>query len=101
MISSSPASSLSQTAFALCVLSIMLVPFAAAGLAFINTGLGRSRSAAHSMMASLTVIAIAALVYFACGFSWQGFPGLPSHVVTGGAKSWDWIAALPFFLRKF
>jgi Amt family ammonium transporter len=100
MISSSPASSLSQTAFALCVLSIMLVPFAAAGLAFINTGLGRSRSAAHSMMASLTVIAIAALVYFACGFSWQGFPGLPSHVVTGGAKSWDWIAALPFFLRK-
>lgn len=95
-----PASFLQQTAFVLCVISILLVPFAGAGLALINTGLGRSRSAGHSMMASLSVMAIAALVYFVCGFSFQGFPSLPSHLVTAGGKPWDWIAALPFFLRR-
>ena len=78
---------------------IFLVPLAGAGLALINTGLGRSRSAAHSMMASLCVIATAALVYFVFGFSWQGFPGLPAHAITVGGKSWNWIAAQPVFLR--
>jgi len=95
-----PAQPLQETAFALCVIAILLVPFAAAGLALLNTGLGRSRSAGHSMMASLCVVAIAALAYFVCGFAWQGFPGQPSHVITAGGKSWDWIAAQPFFLRR-
>jgi Amt family ammonium transporter len=90
---------LSETAAALCVVFILLVPFAAAGLSLINTGLGRSRSAAHSMMASLCMIAVAALSYFVCGFAWQGFPGRPSHVLTVAGRSWDWIAAEPFFLR--
>jgi len=53
----------SEAAMALCVVLILLVPFAAAGLALINTGLGRSRSAAHSMLASLCVMSIAALLY--------------------------------------
>jgi len=89
-----------EIVFALCVVSILLVPFVGVGLTLINTGLGRSRSAGHSMMASLCVMAIAALVYFVCGFAWQGFPGIPAHVLIAGGKSWDWIAAQPFFLRK-
>ena len=84
----------------LCVLLTLLVPFAAAGLALINTGLGRSRSAAHAMMASLCVIAVAAAVYFAFGFSWQGFAGGPAHVCTIGGKPWNWIASEPLFFRK-
>jgi Amt family ammonium transporter len=95
-----PTLPLPETALALCIVSILLVPFAGAGLALINTGLGRSRSAGHSMMAALCVMAIAALVYFVCGFAWQGFPGLPSHILSAGGKSFDWIAAQPFFLRK-
>ena len=90
---------LSETAAALCVVFILLVPFAAAGLSLINTGLGRSRSAAHAMMASLCMIAVAALAYFVCGFAWQGFPGQPSRVLTVVGRPWDWIAAEPFFLR--
>ena len=39
----------SRIAFALCLSFILLVPLAIAGLALINTGLGRSRSAAHAM----------------------------------------------------
>jgi Amt family ammonium transporter len=57
----------------LCLVFILLVPFTIAGLALINTGLGRSRSAAHAMTASLCVICIAVLVYFAWGFSVQGY----------------------------
>jgi ammonia channel protein AmtB len=90
---------LSETATALCVLLIFLVPLAAAGLSLINAGLGRSRSAAHSMLSSLAILAVAVLVYFFCGFSWQGFAAGPAHVVTVAGKSWNWIAAEPFFFR--
>lgn len=89
----------SETASALCFVLVLLVPFAIVGLALINTGLGRSRSAAHSMMASLMAVAVAALVYFAVGFSWQGFAGGPTHAISLGGKAWNWIAAEPFFMR--
>lgn len=94
-----PAASLSPTTMLVCIFLILLVPFAGAGLALINTGLGRSRSAAHSMMAALCVIAIAAAVYFFCGFAWQGFIGSPAHTFMMGGKPWNWIAAEPFFFR--
>jgi Amt family ammonium transporter len=90
---------LSETGMALCLVLIFLVPLAGAGIALINTGLGRSRSAAHSLLASLCVMATAALVYFVVGFSWQGFPSLPAHAITVGGKSWNWLAFQPFFLR--
>jgi ammonium transporter, Amt family len=95
-----PAPALSDTALALCVVLIFLVPFAAAGLALINTGLGRSRSAAHLMMSSLCVFSVAALVYFICGFGWQGFAGGAAHTLTMGGKGWNWIGSEPFFLRR-
>jgi Amt family ammonium transporter len=94
-----PAPVLSETALALCIFFILLVPLAAAGLALVNTGLGRSRSAAHSMLTSLCVISVAAVVYFVCGFSWEGFTSQPAHVFTLGGRGWDWIAAEKLFLR--
>jgi ammonium transporter, Amt family len=94
-----PAPVLSETAVLLCIFFILLVPLAAAGLALVNAGLGRSRSAAHSMVTSLCVIAVAAIVYFICGFSWQGFTGQPAHVFTMGGRGWSWISAEPLFLR--
>jgi ammonium transporter, Amt family len=60
-----------QLSFALCLAFILLVPFAIAGLALINTGLGRSRSAAHAMTAGLCVVSIAVVVYFLWGFRLQ------------------------------
>jgi Amt family ammonium transporter len=89
----------SEASIAFCFVLILLVPFAGAGLSLINTGLGRSRSAAHAMTVSLAVIATAAMVYFVCGFSWQGFPGRPGHLLTIGHTRWSWIAAEPFFMR--
>lgn len=94
-----PVPSLSQASATLCFLLILLVPFAVAGLALVNSGLGRSRSAAHVMLASLCVFGVAAIVYVAIGFSWQGACGRPAHLVTIGGKAWNWIVAEPFFLR--
>ncbi len=75
-----------------------MAPLAAAGLALINTGLGRSRNAAHAMLSALCAASLAALVYFAVGRCWHGSPGEPSHILTIAGKSWDWLGAVrPFF----
>src|ERR1022692_1081185 len=84
---------------AFCILFILLLPLAVAGLSLINTGLSRSRSAAHSMMATLCVVGVAATAYFVTGFSWQGYPGLASHTVSVFGKDWNWLGAGRFFLR--
>ncbi len=89
----------SEASTALCFVLILLVPFATAGLSLINTGLGRSRSAAHAMTVSLVVIATAVVAYFVCGFSWQGFVGRPGHLLMIGHTGWNWIAAEPLFMR--
>ena len=80
---------------ALCIVFILLVPFAAAGLALINTGLGRSRSAAHAILASLIVVSVAALVYFVVGFSWQGIAGGAAHALPLRGNRWNLLAAQP------
>ena len=95
-----PAPALADSLSVLCVIFIFMVPFACAGLALINAGLGRSRSAAHSMMSSLCVLAVAVVVYFICGFAWQGSSGGPAHILTLGGKGFNWIGAEPFFLRN-
>jgi Amt family ammonium transporter len=84
---------------ALCVVLILIGSGAIGGLALINTGLGRSRNAAHAMLASLCSAAVAAAVYFICGFAWQSFPGRPSHAIVIAGKSSSWIAAERFFFR--
>ncbi len=95
-----PATKLSEMGTVACLLFIFLVPLAAAGLALINAGLGRSRSASHMMIASLSALSVAGLIYFFCGFSWQGFVGMPGHTFTLLGKEWNWIATEPLFFRK-
>ena len=90
---------LPDLAVAICIFSILLVPLAGVGLALINAGLGRSRNAAHMMLAALCAIAIAAGVYFVCGFGFQGFPGGAGYAVVVGGKPWNWLGTEPWFLR--
>jgi ammonium transporter, Amt family len=97
---SMPASDLTEVATVACLFFIFLVPLAGAGLALINAGMGRSRSAAHIMMSSICALSLAGLVYFACGFAWQGYIGGPGHTLIFSGKGWNWIAAEPFFFRK-
>lgn len=91
--------SLPQPAALLCLSFTLLIPLAMAGLALMNTGLARSRSASHAMMSSLCVMAVAAIVYAVCGFSVQGFAGQPGHMWNMAGKAWSWIGAGPFLLH--
>ncbi len=90
---------LSDSAAGICLCFILLVPFAGAGLSLINTGLNRSRSATHAILTSLCIAAVAMIVFFLCGFAWQGVSGQPGHLLSIAGKSWDWIGAGPLFLR--
>ncbi len=90
---------MSDLSQALCIFFVLLLPLTLAGLALINTGLSRSRSAAHSMTAALCVIGVAATAYFVVGFAWQGHPDLPSHTLNVFGKEWSWLGAGRLFLR--
>lgn len=83
-----------------CLVLILLVPFAVAGLAMINAGLNRSRNAAHGMLSSLSAAGVAILVYVVLSFAWQGFSGQPAHVINAAGTSWDWLGSGPLFLRS-
>lgn len=98
MSSQSP-QAMSDISQIICLILIILVPLALAGLALINTGLSRSRSAAHSMLATLCVISVAVVVYFVIGFAWQGHADLPSHSFIIFGKEWSWLGAGPSCLR--
>jgi Amt family ammonium transporter len=64
-----------------------------------NAGLVRSRNAAQSLMATLTVAAAAVLAYVVCGFAWQGWDGGPAYALSIGGHTWNWIGAERLFLR--
>jgi Amt family ammonium transporter len=83
----------------LSLFSILLIPFAAAGLALIHQGLGRSRSAAHAMLATLCALAVSAIVFVLFGSAWAGSIGAATHSFAAGGAHWDWLGAAPFFTR--
>src|SRR5208283_4061108 len=89
----------SEAGTVLVLACLLVTPLAIAGIALINTGLGRSRSASHAMLASLCAVSVAAVAYLVCGFTVQGFAGGPAHTIAAAGKQWKWIAAQPLFLR--
>jgi ammonium transporter, Amt family len=50
-----------ETSFALILLLLLVAPLAIAGLALMNAGLGRSRSAAQSVLGTMVVISTAVI----------------------------------------
>jgi len=90
---------LSEATVVFCSVLILFIPLAIAGLALINTGLGRSHSAAHTLFSSLCAFVVAAFAYVLCGFAWQGYAGGVAHQALIEGKAWNWLAAQGFFLR--
>ena len=85
---------------ALVLVCILLIPLAAAGLALIHQGLGRSRSAAHAMLATLCAVSITAIVFVLVGSAWAGYAGGGSHSLHVAGRTWDWLGAEPFLAVK-
>jgi Amt family ammonium transporter len=96
---SSAAPALTEAVFALTLALLFLAPLAIAGVALINTGLGRSRSAAQSLLGNLAVLAVAAIVFALVGASLSGsLPGGWGLAFHAGGTAWEWIHFSPFLL---
>jgi Amt family ammonium transporter len=90
---------LPDAAFALVLVLLALAPLAIAGVALINTGLGRSRSAAQSLLGSLAIVAVTTIVFALIGGTFTGTTGSAGHVFHLAGKPWNWLGAGPLFLR--
>ena len=89
----------SSLAYGLCIVFILVIPLAIAGLTLINTGLGRSRSAAHAVTSALCVVGVAMLAFFVAGLSLSGYRNIvPSS--TSWLQAPDEITPLSGFLFR-
>ena len=96
------APAMTDAAFALALALLLLAPLAIAGVALINTGLGRSRSAAQALLGNLAIVAVTAIVFALIGASvagnLPGTPGSEGHILHLAGKPWNWLGAGPFLL---
>ncbi len=90
---------LSDAQFALTFALLLLAPLALAGVALINTGLGRSRSAAQALLGNIAIVAVTAIVFAVLGSALAGcLPGGGAHTFHLAGKPWSWLGAGPFLL---
>ena len=90
---------LSDSMFALTLALLLLAPLAIAGVALINAGLGRSRSAAQFLLGCAAIISVSAIAVV--GASLTGTAGVAGHSFQIAGKSWNWLGAGPLLLRNF
>ncbi len=93
------ANAMGDVVFALTLAFMLLAPMAIAGVALINTGLGRSRSAAQAMLGNLALIAVAAIVFAFVGASFAGSLELKEVALEAAGKPWSVLGLGPFLLR--
>jgi ammonium transporter, Amt family len=93
-------SPMNETAFALTLLLLLVAPLAIAGVALINTGLGRSRSAAQSLLGCLAILSTSVLAFALVGAAFAASTGA-DHVFHLSGKPWNWAGAGPLFLSGF
>jgi Amt family ammonium transporter len=90
---------MTEAAFALTFALIFLAPLAIAGVALINTGLGRSRSAAQALLGNLAILAVSAIVFAVIGATLAGnlshSAGLTFQLA---GRPWNWVGTAPFLL---
>jgi ammonium transporter, Amt family len=86
-----------ETSFALTLVLLLLAPLAIAGVALINTGLGRSRSAAQSMLGALLMISVAVIAFAIVGSAVAAESGR-DFVLHLGGKPWNWAGQGNLFL---
>ena len=94
-----PTFAMSEAVFALTLALLMLAPLAIAGVALINTGLGRSRSAAQALLGNLTIAAVAVIVFALVGATFTGTLGNLEVILHAGGKTWSVLGLAPFLLR--
>ncbi len=85
--------------FALTLALLLLAPLAIAGVALINAGLGRSRSAAQALLGNLAIVAVTAIAFAVVGASITGnLPGGWGVTFHAGGRAWEWLHFGPLLL---
>lgn len=87
--------------FALTFALLLLAPLAIAGVALINAGLGRSRSAAQALLGNLTLAAFAAIAFAVIGASFAGALGGHALAIHAAGRPWSWLGLGPWALGSF
>ncbi|HVN92548.1 MAG TPA: hypothetical protein VMT38_02575 [Terracidiphilus sp.] len=90
---------MSEALTALTLALLLLAPMAIAGVALINTGLGRSRSAAQAMLGNLSLLAVAAIVFAFIGATFTGSLGAKEVVLHAAGKTWSILGLSPVLLH--
>jgi ammonium transporter, Amt family len=88
-----------ETEFALTLALLLVAPLAPAGLALLNTGLGRSRSAAQSLLGSLLMIGVASLIFALVGATIADGAAGVGHIAIIDGKPWNWAGTGWWFLQ--
>ena len=94
-----PVSAMSDAEFALTFALLLLAPLAIAGVALVNTGLGRARSAAQALLGNLALIAVAVIVFAVVGAELAGALGTAEVALHAAGKTWSLLGLGPFLLR--
>jgi len=90
---------MSDTEIALTLALLLLAPLAIAGVALVNVGLGRSRSAAQALLGSLALAAVATIVFALLGASLAGAgPGGRGIAIHSGGIAWELLHVGPVLL---
>src|SRR5580704_7288145 len=89
---------MSDAAFALTLGFLLLAPLAIAGVTLINTGLGRSRSAAQSLLGSLAILSVAVIAFALVGATVANGSAGSGHVFHLAGKPWNWAGTGPLLL---
>src|ERR1700679_3886501 len=90
---------MTDAAFALTLGLLLLAPMAIAGVALINTGLGRSRSAAQAMLGNLALTGVSTIVFAFVGASFAGSLGPAEIVLHLAGKPWSVLGFGSFLLH--
>ena len=95
-----PVMPFNETAFALTLVLLLLAPLAIAGVALINSGLGRSRSASQSLLGALVILAVSVIAFAVIGSAFAASTATADHVFHLAGKSWNWMGAGPLLLSN-
>ena len=90
---------MSDLVFALTLALLLIAPLALAGVALINAGLGRSRSAAQALLGSLALITVSAIVFLFVGADFIGTLRSSTVVFHAAGKTWVVLGFGPFLLH--
>jgi len=91
---------MTDTTFALTLVLLLLAPLAIAGVALINTGLGRSRSAAQALLGNVAIVSVASIAFFLIGATLTGAPS-DGHIIHLAGKPWNWLGTGSYLLGGF